>query len=60
MGKMILQQKCPMCAEMLDYEVLSNNCDGVDDDGNVTFTLEAQTTPESTAHVWTHAPEGTD
>lgn len=54
---MILKQKCPMCEETLEYEVLSNAMDGVDDDGNTTMTIEAQTTPASTAHVWTHEPK---
>jgi hypothetical protein len=45
-----------MCEEMLDYDVLSTS-DRRDDGGDVTYTLKAQTTPESTAHVWTHAPK---
>lgn len=46
-----------MCDVMLDYEVLSHGSDGIDDAGNATLTIEAQTTPESTAHVWTHKPK---
>jgi hypothetical protein len=56
MSALRLQQKCPMCPEMLDYEVLPTS-DGRDDSGNAQFTIKAQTTPESTAHVWTHAPK---
>ena len=52
----LLQQKCPMCDEMLEFQVTATS-DGVSDDGNsATFTMNAVTTPESTAHVWTHKP----
>lgn len=57
MSSMKLRQKCPMCEEMLEYDVLSTGSGGVDDDGNAKFTLKVQTTPESTVHVWTHAPK---
>lgn len=54
---MNLQQKCPYCDEKLTFTILATkthkNADGVS-----TVTMNTQTTPESTAHVWTHAPEG--
>jgi len=56
MSDMKLRQKCPMCDEMLDYDVTSHPIDSVDEDGKAVFAIEAQTTKESTAHVWTHAP----
>jgi hypothetical protein len=51
-----LQQKCPFCDEMLDYDA-TTDAGTKNDKGGVDFTISAQTTPESTAHVWTHAPE---
>lgn len=54
-----IQQECPFtgCHVILTYDILIAAFDGVNDDGVVTHTLEAQTTPLSTAHVWTHQPE---
>jgi hypothetical protein len=52
----VIKQKCPFCEEMLDYEIKS--ADGTKNDrGGVSYNVNAQTTPESTAHVWTHAPK---
>lgn len=55
--QVIIKQKCPMCEETLEYEVMSHAMDGLDDEGNTTMTIEAQTTPASTEHVWTHKPK---
>ena len=51
----IIQQKCPMCDEILDYEVTSTG-ERSNGSSHATVTVHAQTTPKSTAHVWTHAP----
>lgn len=52
-----LQQKCPMCDELLDFDAEFDS-GTKNEQGGVDFKLSAVTTPESTAHVWTHAPEG--
>lgn len=51
-----IQQKCPRCPEMLTFAVIAHSPARAVD-GSAQFTIEAQTTPESTAHVWTHAPK---
>lgn len=52
----IIQQKCPACDVILDYELTSVK-ESDNEDGSVNMMLRAQTTPESTEHVWTHAPQ---
>jgi hypothetical protein len=56
MSALKLQQKCPMCDEMLDYMV-QEVVDRVTIENTSTLCISAVTTPESTAHVWTHAPK---
>ena len=51
-----IRQKCPFCDEMLDYTVSSATDAAPNHKGGTTVTVHAQTTPASTAHVWTHAP----
>lgn len=46
-----LHQQCPYCDEVLTFDAI------ITENGEQ-FTINATTTPESTAHVWTHAPEG--
>lgn len=52
----IIKQKCPFCDEMLDYEVTSTE-GSKNERGGVSYNVNAQATPDSTAHVWTHAPQ---
>jgi len=47
-----IQQKCPYCDVTLDYDAV---IEGHADRGN--YSIKAVTTPESTEHVWTHAPK---
>jgi hypothetical protein len=53
-----IQQKCPYCDETLTFEITAADLSRKDEGGYSTATIKAQTTPESTAHVWTHAPDG--
>jgi hypothetical protein len=59
MAALKIQQKCPFCDETLDY-TLTSDTGTKNANGGVDFTFTATTTPEATAHVWTHAPEGAD
>ena len=52
-----IQQKCPYCDVMVTYDLTSVK-KSENKDGSVNMMLRAQTTPESTEHVWTHAPAG--
>lgn len=55
--KAMLQQQCPYCPEMLNLEISDMEETPDADGGTTTVTVRAMTTPESTAHVWTHAPK---
>lgn len=55
----LIKQKCPFCDVMLTYNISSHADSEPNDRGGQTVTVHAKTNPESTAHVWTHAPKGT-
>lgn len=57
MAAIQFQQKCPFCPELLNFDA-EFDAGTRNGKGGVDFTLTASTTPESTEHVWTHAPEG--
>ncbi|AYN58914.1 hypothetical protein PP634_gp88 [Arthrobacter phage Richie] len=52
-----IQQRCPYCDVEITYNLTSVK-ESENEDGSVNMMLRAETTPESTEHVWTHAPEG--
>ncbi|AYR01054.1 hypothetical protein PBI_ISOLDE_86 [Arthrobacter phage Isolde] len=52
-----IQQRCPYCDVEITYKLTSVK-ESENEDGSVNMMLRAETTPESTEHVWAHAPEG--
>lgn len=51
-----MQMKCPMCDEMLTYDITATDDGRIN--GEAQYSIRGKTNPESTAHIWTHAPEG--
>ena len=54
-----LVQKCPFspCTAEIRFEVVGVEDGGRNDRGGVSLHVKAQTTPESTAHVYSHIPK---
>ena len=46
-----MQQKCPFCDVILTHETNTKTTKAQD-----RVFIEAKMTPESTAHMWSHAP----